>query len=268
MSNPYGWPVDPIEPLTYITDRLNNRKPFIYLRFNDGEAYSMFGLKKAPETNGEHVYSEAIAKELSNTFLRSAADSTITEDVLVGSWWYEDREHPASMEIVKFLTGQTDGNCHVRWTQQFSTLIRWSRGHIWHREELEREGRCLTDELLRFVDAVKNFKGTKMLVGPLFTQRIANSLWMNHWHVPETNAFESEYVVPQVDLTIWCAGFPAKPWAWNCWMGSDRTSYHIDAGSLFDGLCGRESREWLKRNGSAHSKFYYGEFARYLGIEV
>ena len=75
MPTPSEWPIRPVEPLKWLNDRIEAGKPACYLRFNDGEAYSMFRMKRAPESNGEHVYSDRMRRSLLKTFVSACCES-------------------------------------------------------------------------------------------------------------------------------------------------------------------------------------------------
>lgn len=247
MLTPSEWPVQPDEPLKWLNDRIEAGKPACYLRFNDGEAYSMFGMKHTPESNGEHVYSDLMRRSLLKTFVSACFESIEDGSILVGSWWYEDVYHEASVAYQNFFSAA--GN--------LIDEVRWGRGHIYHREE----GNCPNEELLRLVKKIRQYKKRATLVGPANLRLVAESLGV--WFREVLTRDAERGVNLPTDLegpTIWCAGFPAKEWAWNSWT-SRRSRVVIDAGSLFDGLVGNVSREWLKP-GQPHSDFYYGEFRK------
>lgn len=256
MADPSSWPVKPIEPLKWLNDRIESGKPACYLRFNDGEAYSMFGMKRAPETNGEHVYSDRMRRSLLKTFVSACCESVEDESVLVGSWWYEDEYHEAAREIVRLLRQM---GLSSDLTSENRHKVRWGRGHIYHREE----GDCPNDELLRFVQSLKDHpKDQNALVGNYHLKPVAKALGCEFIEVLEIDAENNRSDLPWYNnLSIWCAGFPAKEWIWDVNKFGE-SLYQVDAGSLFDGLVGNVSREWLKPGSGLHADFYYGAFKK------
>lgn len=240
-----------MEPLSWLNDRLARGLSGCYLRFNDGEAYSMSGMKVTPESNGEHVYSASIRNDLLAAYSASLTASAEGDgDVIVGSWWYEDPTHPAAewLRSAAEAWGLVD-------------KVRWSRGHVWHREE----GGCPNEELLELVRRLR--ESGVVLYGPEFLQPVAVGLRAVHVVVPETDA-EGAAPVRLVSngASVYCCGFPAKRWALTDWRetrkNGTRSKVVVDAGSLFDGLCGRVSREWLRPNSGPHADFYYGAFRK------
>ena len=247
MPTPSEWPIRPVEPLKWLNDRIEAGKPACYLRFNDGEAYSMFRMKRAPESNGEHVYSDRMRRSLLKTFVSACCESVEDESVLVGSWWYEDVYNEASVGYQDFMVDA--GNLHDE--------VRWGRGHIYHREE----GNCPNEELLRLIRLLKDYRKVKVMIGNTMLEPVSKGLGMHEFgSIPRTNAESVVRVFTKSDLVIWCGGFPIKEWAWYGWVHK-YNKIVIDAGSLFDGLVGNVSREWLKP-GLPHSDFYYGEFRK------
>lgn len=242
------WPDIVTEPLAWLNGRIESGKPACYLRFNDGEFYSIFGMKTAPESNGEHDYSDEVRYSLLRTFITACTTGTA---VRIGSWWYEDPSHPAVARAIEFLrvTGLTN-------------RVNWARGHIYHREE----GNCPDAELLRFVRNVQKLKGRRhfptVLIGNESLAPVAKGLGCDFAAIPAVNAYESPPIFrKEYGLSIWCGGFPCKEWAWDCWKGW-KSKWVIDAGSLFDGLVGNVSREWLRLGSGPHSDFYYGDFKK------
>lgn len=245
---PAEWEVRPVEPLAWLNARLAAGEPGCYLRFNDGEAYSMSGLKRDPDTNGEHRYTARVRWGLVKTFGQVCRASAGGEPVLVGSWWYEDPTHPGAQYLRSL----------VNVTKADSAKIQWSRGHVYHREE----GGCPDAELLTFVGHLRRLGyGAVTLYGPAALYEVAYALGVGFVGVADRDAAEGPAPDPRPDrVGVWCAGFPAKGWAWRRWLGSDGQSLVVDAGSLFDGLVGNVSREWLRPGSGPHADFYYGAF--------
>ena len=210
----------------------------------------MTGMKRDSESNGEHTYTDRLRRGLASAYIEAMAASASGEEVVVGSWWYEDPTHlaAAALKNIADLFGLTDE-------------VKWSRGCLWHREELEARGECDGRWLMEWLNAVKGFDGTKTLVGNTCMMPVAESLNAYHWVVPKVNAGESvNRPHPVADLVLWCAGMPAKRWIMDA-RSTYPGSIHVDCGSLFDGLVGLVSREWLRPE-TAHGKVYYGEFKR------
>lgn len=249
------WPVTVTEPLHWMIQRLNDKQPFCYIRFNDGEFYSMFGLKRSPEGNGEQEYTDALRRDLWRAWIGACCGSVEDNRVRVGSWWYEDPSHLAANAAAKFLRDS-----------ELYHEVKWARGHIWHREELEVRQLCLGPDLLQLLDLLR---ARCYLVGPVWMAPVANALQAVMVDVPEHNAHSHDISIPwrfpSHSNVLWCAGPAAKLWAWEAWQENVDVNI-IDAGSLFDGLCGKVSRNWLKPGSGAHANFYYTTLKDHLKL--
>jgi len=245
------WEVKPVEPLAWLNGRLARGLPGCYLRFNDGEAYSMSGLKRDPDTNGEHRYTDRVRWDLVKTFGEACRASAAGDSVLVGSWWYEDMSHPCA-QYLRSLVPVTGASVDK---------VQWSRGHVYHREE----GGCPDAELLRLVQQIKELD-LVTLYGPERLQLVADGLGATLAVTHATDAYEGDHDFRPFrnEVALYCCGFAAKPWAWREWTLFEGRAplVVIDAGSLFDGLVGNVSREWLRPGSGPHADFYYGAFRK------
>lgn len=236
--------------LRWMCDRLRAGKPFCHLRFNDGEAQAM-GLVEGGDANCDgHRYFPDMGRALRDVMCGMMDDA----DALLGTIMQTDPTHPTAVAIGDMVRTGKSKRC------------RTTVGEFWCQEE-RVEGWGELQELFKLLR-----DRPTVLVCNLHNRNARRCLDAECINVPEVDAWKDgrRVIADLLDLTeaswdptfVWACGFPGKVWAWML-KTLIPGSTHIDVGHTFDGVYGRKSREWMKRD-SEMSRFYFGTFAPWV----
>lgn len=255
---------DPNMHLSWIRMCLLNKRPFIHLRFNDGESNNMFGLLPATSTtSGEHHHFRDLGKEMRKTFkevCKEAAFRNEERNIILGSYWEHELSKPWAQCLREFI-----------YDEGFEG-IKWTSSDFWYSTELEVKGECCKT-ITTLLDTIRfaAIDGRKVVLVANYKLRDASyCLSAELLEIPAQDAWLKNSEIwlklksKQYDdaIFVWCAGLPGKVWAWRTYCRHTRSS-HIDAGHFFDGL-GTPNRAWMNRPEGVHKDYYYGTLIPYI----
>ncbi len=216
--------------LEFFVEKLNNREPFSFARYGDGEFSAILGVK-GHNCDG-HEYFQDMGKALAKTL----------EEPRAGNYFYG---------IGPKITGRDN-----RLTKK---TISWLYAHTnniqWNSSEVLLEA-SLAGELTPFVEALKKYSG--IVVGPQHLMPFGNYLFdehrphicipsLNAWNVYENTLREIRREAYRCNIIIFSAGPVSKILIWSLfpWLGTTHTM--IDCGSLWDMYRGIKSRSYARK---------------------
>ena len=220
-----------VDPDTFAR-HLRIREPFAYLRYGDGEWFSILG-HLGRNDDGHDFFPETLGTELKWTFEYAA-----------GLW-------PRNSRFYMGLHGRhgiilEDAIRRYLIENGIAYRIHWVGDNLFARGVRDFS-------TLRFLEAVKDFSGPKTLVGNRSLSPVAAGLGCRHVVIPRIDCHremdriyrESRFTGP--GLLICCAGMASEGLICKVHEQNPAGSY-VDCGSIFDSLVGRLTRNYTQRN--------------------
>ena len=225
-------PLESLIDLTIDADMLaqhvEQRAPFLLLRYGDGEWYSVIGTV-GHNCDGHDFLGDSMGRELCSVLEGAAKNSRFRQRVYVGT----TRELEYSSRLVLSRIGGAEG---IRWATD--ALFRLGMKNL---------------KTLRFVKACRDFSGRKLLVGSQHLRPVARALNAHHVVIPLRNCYqrlediERLCRVQKADLVLSCASMASECLLWRLFQDRPNAMY-ADCGSIFDVMLGhairREYRDW------------------------
>ncbi len=258
--------IDTSRQLQLITNWIIRGEPFIHTRYNDGEFDCMFSLLPEERVNcdGSHFYRSA-GDALRESFLdiwRYLQDKVATfQNVIIGSQVCCDPEHSGPQAFMAWLSTHCLG-----WES-----LPWGPSDWWAYPQGVDE-----DNMIPLLNEVRRLDSPAVFVSCQENAAVADALEADFVSVPRVDAWRSRERILEdcmrfgKRLFIWSAGWTGKPLAWQLFRKND--SSHIDAGSFFDGVFYRPSRDWMNGHqdgdapgvGERRLKWYTNRLVPYL----
>jgi hypothetical protein len=210
-------------------DHLRNREPFAYLRFGDGEWLSILG-KPGRNRDGQDFAPETLGLDLRRVLEYAS------------SLW------PANQRFYVGLHAGTFRDAISRHVVECGLAFRVH----WVADSLFELG-VINLSTLRFLLAVREFRGPKLLVANETLAPIARALNCEHVLVSAHNSYAQLHSIElkcreyQPCLVVCCAGMASEPLLARLHR-HDPNGYYVDCGSIFDALVGRLTREYTEKN--------------------
>jgi hypothetical protein len=208
---------------------LRNSEPFTYLRFGDGEWLSIFG-ETGRNSDGQDFAPQTLGRELRWSL-----------EYASGLW-------PGNAHFYVGLHAGSHGDAIRRHLVERGLTLRVH----WVLDNLFAMG--LTDfSTLRFILAVRAFRGPKLLVANETLAPIAQGMGCAHIIVPRFDSHSSlEKIERQCrsrkpSLVLCCAGMTSEPLLCRLHR-ADPAGIYVDCGSIFDALVGRLTRDYTQKN--------------------
>ncbi len=217
---------------------------FCHLRFNDGEVKTMLRIVPPDTTcSGEHYCGREIGDRLLSAF-RGICE-TRDRRVLVGTSMFTEPWH-------LWACLQAD------WARENLSRdiedVPWAVGDFWYTPL----GTVNAKPVIALLDSLRTGNRQVVLVSGPIVQPARHCMGAAGVPVPARDAWDDKTVLDRCEtaaeqgaIFVWCAGLPAKVWAWEIFKAFPNTG-HIDAGSLFDGAFGLRNRSWLMRGSGPH----------------
>lgn len=235
-GHPDAGDLDALRRLTYW---LTSGEPFCHVRYADGELKSILGTE-GKNTDGQPYLSATVGQELHRSLL-ALEEVGDKSHLLVGGDWSGD---PARRQYL----------------ERFFDLP-------WCPSQIFVNG-IVGLHTLRFLEAVRAFKGYKLLISNRLVSQVAPALGAQCLSVAMAEASND---LPWIErqlyrlmagdespsdkspsdksnsgtLVLYCAGLAYKPLLVQMWR-SFPSSTQIDIGCLFDGAVGINNRSWLE----------------------
>lgn len=227
--------------LTQLTDLVRRGRPFLYLRYGDGEFDSILN-RPGKNKDGQSHHGKTLGRVLAKILDEAAA-------------------LPANKRANVWM-----GGCLGRegWTQNlkkwrlYNRLVKLYKDHGWEsvpwsNEWAFRNG--LEDQsTLHFLQAVRDSKAPKVLVGNHRVRRMAEWLGATFVQIPDKDAFDAydatfdacRKLASKGAVFIYACGMLAKVLAWHIFK-RHRDTLHADFGHAMEPLCNPtyDEREWL-----------------------
>lgn len=206
-----------------LTEKLQRREPFFYIRYGDGLIECIHGL--GSQTCDGEVYSKPLGADL-----KAAWDAIVgAPNVFIGDW--QTASFDATSE-------------HARYRDLYSKMLGSHRALL-HFEALllMRESQALVD----FYKAVKADPRKKVLLGPERQAAAAKLLGCQHIMTPMRNLYaqirsvEQQLAEADFEVLLYGAGMAGNIPVVNTWKRHPERTY-IHLGSALDPLCGVKSR--------------------------
>ncbi len=206
---------------------LRNREPFAYLRYGDGEWFSILG-RSGCNYDGQPFSSETIGRELRRTF-----------EYVAGLWPRNSRFY---MGLHAGLLQPAIRRYLIE--NGIAYRIHWVSDNLFALGFHDFSTR-------RFLEAVKDFSGPKTLVGNGSLAPVAAGLECRHVLIPQTDSHrefarfyrESSFMGP--GLLICCAGMDSELMI-RLIHEKNPDGFYVDCGHVFDPLVGRFTRDYLQ----------------------
>ncbi len=210
-------------PLEFFTGRLNERKPFAFVRMGDGEFSALLG-KQGATCDGQ-PYSAQLADDLK---------WTITEP-RVGDYFYALGPRAWRLLGKEIAAFQRENHVNVCWYDSETFL-----------EE------SLAGKLAPLVNALRDRR--VMMVAPAYVLELPMR-FSNFVPVPLHDAYAAKERLRHeildeaylVDTILFSAGPVAKVLIWELFPHLGQTHFLLDCGSLWDVFCGVDSRGYARR---------------------
>lgn len=215
-------------PLSFFVDALNERHPFGFVRYGDGEFQCLLGMQ-GKNCDG-HEYFPALGAELQQTLI-------------------ERRDYFYA------LGPKASRNATMR-----AQVEAWLKQHapraMWYDSEVFLSA-SLMGELRPFVNALRRRR--VLLVGPQHLKELAILNPIGLIIAPDKNAYLAKDALEQsilkraerADVILFSAGFASKVMMWDLYPQLKKTHTLIDCGSLWDLYCGVNSRRYARRMNEA-----------------
>lgn len=234
--------IDPAVNPDTLARHLRRGEPFAYLRYGDGEWLSILG-RIGSNTDGHGFFPETLGRELGR-ILESAARLWPSNDRIymgINAIVFQDaiRRYLVENDIAYRIHCVSD-NLFVLGYRDFSTR--------------------------RFLEAVNDFRGPKILAGNETLAPVAAGLGCRHVVVPRTDAYreidrlERECRFTGPGLLVCCAGMTAECLISRVHAGNPDGSY-VDCGHIFDAFVGNLSRDYAQDNGDGILDFLFEHYA-------
>jgi hypothetical protein len=215
--------IDPAINADTFAGHLKSREPFAYLRYGDGEWYSILG-RLGHNGDGHDFFPETLGVELSETFQ------------YVARLW--PRNELMYMGLNAFVVQDAIRRYLVE--HDLAYRIHWVCDNLFALGYRDFSTR-------RFLEAVRDFCGPKVLAGNEALAPVASGLGCRHVVVPRINCYqrikrlhgECRFAGP--GLLICCAGMASECLICRVHSENPEGSY-VDCGHIFDALVGNLSR--------------------------
>jgi hypothetical protein len=223
--------------------------PFVYLRYSDGEWYSLLGAR-GTNCDGHDFLPATMGLEL--------------ESVLS-----EVSRQPADGSLV--YVGTTTSLLQV-FIQEYIAANRLTDSVAWVSASLFPLG--LYDlSTRRFVEAAAGYSGPKWLVANRHLAPIARALGCCHVVIPERNCYahideiESAMRYRGPGLVLCCASMASECLIWRLFRHNPAATY-VDCGSIFDWMIGRENRREASSHRELLRREYFPLFRDYVSVSA
>ncbi len=233
-----------LEAIRLITGWIRSGGPVMYLRFADGEFYSMMG-NGGKNADGMPFYSETLGVELRRVLREIQAGALINQKALIGGDW----SLPEASAWLK--------------KKDLLQRIPWGPVSIW-------VSGIKSGETAKFFEALLADPRPRIFVGNERLQLAATFLKGTFIPVPAAAAWTARAKVaaaleaaPKDAVVLYCAGMATEAFAWSAHKKRPDLS-HLDMGHIFDGAIGNRSRSWLQETGDCSRRDVY--FSQYVPV--
>ncbi len=210
-------------------EHLRRREPFAYFRYGDGEWVSIFGWGGRNCDGSEHL-PDTMGLELRATL-----------DLVAGLW---PRNGRAYMGLHRWLL--QDEICGYLSRAPFARRLHWVSDNLF------AEGlRDLSTR--RFLEAARDYRGTKLFVGNHSHAVVARALGCRHVLIPPSDCYlvldgvQTRCRFRGPGLVLCCAGMATE-----CLFGrlyrENPAGTYVDCGHIFDAILGNLSRDYTREN--------------------
>lgn len=231
---------DKITDINFFTDKIQNKEPFVFVKFGDGDLLCMQG-RKGSSCDGQ-VFSPKLAESLVQSFSSILQRS----NVYMGDW--TDELHQVPQMQKKYLS-------HFKIKPNFTDFDLF----------LSVENNMQDDKLLNFYKAVKQSNKNKLFIGPKRLHGVIDMLDIDEYIVtPVENCFDKYEEIKNKllsrisddDIVIFACGKTSKPLCRDI-LALEKNTTIIEAGSAFDPIFVEITRS--KQCSTEQCKEYYKE---------
>ncbi len=245
-----------VECLSELEGWVRAGRPFCSLRLTDGELWAMFRYRPPTDRTAD---GNAMSVELGDAIrdtIRGFAEAVLADPDAAIQFGTTAHQHPD--ETTRWLMGYAS-------SLGIADKLRWINGHDMLDGIVDGSTKVLMQSL-------SDYRGGQIvLCCDDAVKEACHCLRASYYLIPKPDSWlyrsqVLQYCRPLAKegyTFVWCCGMGMKPVAWQLFREFPQSS-HLDAGHIWDGVFGIESREWLRNKEEPWYTPYFDSFAPWV----